>query len=191
MSWIELFVFAVGVSMDAFAVAICLGLSMKKATLRKGMVVGLYFGLFQAIMPLAGYLLGAQFADYITAIDHWIAFVLLAILGGKMIVGSLKKEHEEASREEASLQFSAMLPLAVATSIDALAVGVSFAFLKVEVIPAVFFIGSVTFLLSMLGVKLGHICGAKLKQRAEFSGGGILVLMGLEILLEHMELIPF
>lgn len=209
MSLIELFLIAVGLSMDAFAVSICIGLAMPTATLKKATIVGLYFGVFQAAMPLIGYLLGSRFADHIVSIDHWIAFVLLGLIGGKMIIGSFKHEGcpdrvcpqdacactdrqcpngEPPKREEASLKPAKMLPLAVATSIDALAVGISFAFLKVEVVPAVSFIGIVTLVLSMGAVKIGNVFGAKFKSKAELVGGAILVLMGLKILLEHVSL---
>lgn len=184
MRFPELLLIAVGLSMDAFAVAICSGLTMKRCGLRKALIVGLYFGAFQAAMPIAGYLIGSQFADRITAFDHWIAFVLLALIGGKMIKESFGTE--EASKEEASLQWKDMLPLAVATSIDALAVGVSFAFLKVDIASSAALIGVTTLALSMLGVKIGHVFGAKYKSRAEFAGGVLLVLIGLRILLEHL-----
>lgn len=186
MSLLELFIIAVGLSMDAFAVAICSGLSMRTLSFKKAATVGLYFGVFQAGMPLIGYFLGAQFADKITAFDHWIAFVLLGIIGGKMILDSFSKEEEDANCPEASLKFRDMLPLAIATSIDALAVGVSFAFLKVSIVPAVSFIGIVTLTLSMVGVKIGNLFGVRFKSKAELAGGIILVLMGLKILLEHL-----
>jgi len=200
MNWAELFLIAVGLSMDAFAVALAKGISMPKATLGKASVVGLYFGVFQAGMPLLGYFLGARFADSITAIDHWIAFALLLFIGGKMVLGSFKKEGCE-DREcpptpctdrkcptagKASIAPAAMLPLALATSIDALAVGVSFAFLKVEIVPAVSFIGAVTFLLSAIGVLAGKVFGMRFKSKAELVGGLILVLMGCKILWEHL-----
>jgi len=205
MSLAELFILAVGLSMDAFAVAICAGLTMDKATVKKSVIVGLYFGIFQAGMPLIGYMAATFFADKITAFDHWIAFVLLCCLGVKMIIGSLKKEGcsdrvcpDEAcpdrecpgktkpKKKEASLKPAEMLPLAVATSIDALAVGVSLAFLKVNIVPAVSFIGITTFVLSAIGVKIGNIFGAKFKSKAEFAGGIILILMGVKILIEHL-----
>jgi len=192
MGLVELFLVAVGLSMDAFAVAICLGLTMRTIRLPKMLVVGLYFGLFQAVMPLIGYLVGAQFADKITAFDHWIAFVLLAFIGGRMVKGSFDKDEDcTEQQEEASLGLKAMLPLALATSIDALAVGVSFAFLKIAIVPAVSFIGVITFTLSAVGVKIGGVFGAKYKARAELAGGVILILMGLKILLEHLEILPF
>ena len=190
MSLFELFIIAVGLSMDAFAVAGCKGLSMRRATLKNALIVGLYFGVFQAAMPLIGYFLGVSLADQITAYDHWIAFALLAIIGGKMIYESFHKD-ADGEDEGGEVTFQKMLPLAVATSIDALAVGVSFAFLRVSIFPAVTFIGVVTLTLSMLGVKIGNIFGAKFKSKAELAGGVILILMGTKILLEHLEVIRF
>ncbi len=208
MNLLELFLIAIGLSMDAFAVAICSGLAMPKATLRKSLIVGLYFGIFQAVMPLIGYLLARQFADKIISFDHWIAFALLCFIGGRMLWGSFKKEGcpdrecpgeacpdrgcpggEAPNAKKDSLKPSKMLPLALATSIDALAVGVSFAFLYVEIVPAVLSIGMTTLALSVLGVKIGNIFGAKFKSKAELSGGIILVLIGLKILFEHTGVI--
>ena len=200
MNWAELFLIAVGLSMDAFAVALCKGLSMPKATVGKASIVGLYFGAFQAGMPLLGYFLGARFADSITSFDHWIAFVLLLFIGGKMFLGSFKKEGCEDRAcpavpctdrkcpvaEKASITPTAMLPLALATSIDALAVGVSFAFLKVSIVPAVSFIGIVTLALSAVGVLAGKGLGLRFKSKAELAGGLILILMGCKILWEHL-----
>lgn len=187
MGILELFLLAVGLSMDAFAVAVCKGLALKQVKPAQMALVGLWFGGFQALMPVVGYFVGVQFKDAITAIDHWIAFVLLAIIGGNMIREAFSKEEEEA---DASLSFKKMLPLAVATSIDALAVGVSFAFLDVQIGIAASFIGVVTFLLSAAGVKVGSLFGAKYKQRAELVGGMILVLLGVKILLEHLGFLP-
>lgn len=187
MGILELFLLAVGLSMDAFAVAVCKGLALKQVKPAQMALVGLWFGGFQALMPVVGYFVGVQFKDAITAIDHWIAFVLLAIIGGNMIREAFSKEEEEA---DASLSFKKMLPLAVATSIDALAVGVSFAFLGVQIGIAASFIGVVTFLLSAAGVKVGSLFGAKYKQRAELVGGVILVLLGVKILLEHLGFLP-
>ena len=183
MNLFSLFLIALGLSMDAFAVAICKGLAMQKITIKKALIVGLWFGGFQGLMPAVGYLLGTQFESYITNIDHWIAFVLLFIIGGNMIKEALSKEEEEASE---SLAFKEMLVLALATSIDALAVGVTFAFLKVQIVPAVLFIGCITFVLSSIGVKIGNIFGSRYKAKAEFAGGIILILMGGKILLEHL-----
>lgn len=183
MSLLSLFILAVGLSMDACAVSICKGLAMPKATLKKSMIVGLWFGGFQALMPAIGYLLGSQFEQYIVNIDHWIAFVLLAFIGGNMVKESLSHCPDEA---DDSLAIKDMFLLAVATSIDALAVGVTFAFLQVQIIPAVSFIGVVTFTLSTLGVKVGNIFGCRYKSKAELTGGIILILMGAKILLEHL-----
>ncbi len=190
MHFWELLLIAVGLSMDAFAVSICSGLSMKKASLKSAAIVGLYFGGFQAAMPLVGYLLGAGFADKITAFDHWIAFALLAVIGGKMIIESFKKEDCPCGIEDATvLRPARMLPLAVATSIDALAVGGSFAFLQVNIAPAVSLIGITTLLFSMAGVKIGSVFGLRFKAKAEFAGGVILILMGAKILLEHLGIL--
>lgn len=186
MSLISLFIIAVGLSMDAFAVSICKGLAMQKINLRKAGIVGLWFGGFQALMPFIGYLLGSQFEKYITAIDHWIAFVLLGLIGASMIKEALSKEEECAND---SLDCKTMFLLAVATSIDALAVGVTFAFLQVEIIPAVSFIGIITFTLSVVGVKVGNIFGTRYKSKAELAGGMILVVMGIKILLEHLGIL--
>lgn len=205
MNIFELFIISIGLSMDAFAVSLCLGLTMDEITVKKTLTVASYFGIFQAIMPLAGYLLATRFADKIAAFDHWIAFGLLGFIGIKMIADSFKKEgcadrecpaercsdRECPVKEETSLKPAEMLPLALATSIDALAVGVSFAFLYVNIFPAIVFIGVITFTLSILGVKAGNIFGIKLKSKAELAGGIILVLMGLKILLEHTILAGF
>jgi Predicted membrane protein len=187
MSLTELFILAVGLSMDAFAVAVCKGLSMQKMEWKKAVVIGLYFGGFQGMMPVIGYLLGVQFQDKITAIDHWIAFVLLGLIGANMVKESMDKEAEETND---SVSFQSMSVLALATSIDALAIGVTFAFLNVQIVPAVSFIGVVTFVLSMAGVKIGNVFGCRYKSKAELAGGIILILMGTKILLEHTSLLP-
>ena len=183
MGLIELFLIAVGLSMDAFAVSVCKGLAMPKCTFKKAAIVGLWFGGFQALMPAIGYILGAQFQEAIASIDHWIAFVVLALIGGNMIHEALDNDEEEA---DASLDVKTMFLLAVATSIDALAIGITFAFLKVNIIPAVCFIGIVTFIISFAGVKIGNVFGARYKNKAEIVGGIILILLGLKILLEHL-----
>ncbi|MBQ9136316.1 MAG: manganese efflux pump [Lachnospiraceae bacterium] len=184
MSLPSLFLIAVGLSMDAFAVAVCKGLATPKITLKKAGIVGLWFGFFQALMPTIGYLVGYRFQDSITAFDHWIAFVLLLFIGLNMIKEACSKEEEE---QNASLAFKEMFVLAIATSIDALAVGVTFAFLPdVPIIPAVSFIGVITFVLSALGMKIGNIFGTKYKSKAEFAGGLILILIGSKILIEHL-----
>ena len=186
MSLIELFLIAVGLSMDAFAVSVCKGLSVRKAEPRHSLIVGAYFGGFQALMPALGYVLGRQFESLITSVDHWIAFVLLGIIGGNMIREALKGDAEEM---DDSFTFRTMLPLAIATSIDALAMGVTFAFLQVQIVPAVLFIGVTTFVLSAVGLKVGNVFGAKYKSRAELFGGVVLVLMGVKILLEHLGIL--
>lgn len=183
MNILDLFIMAVGLSMDAFAVSVCKGLSVKKLSAGHMMITGLYFGGFQAGMPLLGYFLGRQFQSLITEIDHWIAFILLALIGMNMIRESLGKEEEEMND---SFSFHEMFPLAIATSIDALAVGVTFAFLQVDIVPAVSFIGIITFMLSAVGVKIGNVFGSRFKSKAEFLGGMVLVLMGIKILLEHL-----
>ena len=183
MGLIELFLIAVGLSMDAFAVSVCKGLAMPKCTFKKAAIVGLWFGGFQALMPAIGYILGAQFQEAIAYIDHWIAFVLIALICGNMIHEALDNDEEEA---DASLDVKTMFLLAVATSIDALAIGITFAFLKVNIIPAVCFIGIVTFIISFAGVKIGNVFGARYKNKAEIVGGIILILLGLKILLEHL-----
>lgn len=184
LSLIELFVIAVGLSMDAFAVSICKGLSVRRAEWKHAACVGLWFGGFQALMPAIGYLLGTSFAAYIQAFDHWIAFALLAFIGGNMIRESFGDEEEEL---DASFSVKTMFTLAVATSIDALATGVTFAVLpEVNIIAAVSFIGMTTCVLSAVGLKIGNVFGAKYKNKAELFGGSVLVLMGLKILLEHL-----
>lgn len=179
----ELFVIALGLSMDAFAVSICKGLSVRRCTVKHMLICGLYFGLFQGIMPLIGYLLGAQFESLVTAIAPYIAFVLLALIGFNMIRES-KGGDEEAIDDDFSVK--AMVPLAIATSIDALVVGMSFAFLRVSIVPAVSFIAATTFVCCVLGVKAGSLFGSRYKSSAEFFGGLVLILMGLKILLEHL-----
>ncbi|MCI8511861.1 MAG: manganese efflux pump [Lachnospiraceae bacterium] len=184
----ELFMIAVGLSMDAFAVSVCKGLSVQKLKPVHALTCGAYFGGFQALMPLIGYLLGSQFKTAVEQLDHWIAFLLLLIIGANMIRESRETEEEKL---DASFGVQAMLPLAIATSIDALAVGVTFAFLKVHIMWAIVFIGSVTFILSALGVKAGNVFGLRYKAKAELAGGLILVLMGTKILLEHLGLMRF
>ena len=185
MTLLELFLIAVGLSMDAFAVSICKGLSVPKVKAKHCLTAGGYFGAFQAGMPLLGFILGVQFQSLIVSIDHWIAFILLGFIGFNMI----KESREEAEEESPDFSFKAMLPLAVATSIDALAVGVTFAFLSVDVGPAVIFIGTITFALSALGVYMGNVVGCRFKSKAEFFGGVVLMAMGLKILMEHLGFI--
>ena len=188
MGFAELLILAVGLSMDAFAVSICKGLSIRGLMPRHALIVGLWFGAFQALMPTIGWLLGASFADMIAVVDHWIAFVLLAFIGGNMIREALGRDEEDCDPSLAPLT---MLVLAVATSIDALAVGVTFAFLRVDILPAVTLIGVCTFVISAAGVKVGNMFGTRYKSKAELFGGVVLVLIGLKILLEHLELLPF
>ena len=188
MGLLELFILAVGLSMDAFAVSVCKGLAMKKITLKSAAIVGAWFGGFQALMPLIGWLLGNQFKSYITAIDHWIAFILLIIIGGNMVKEAFSRGDEDT---DASLGIKIMLLLAIATSIDALAVGVTFAFLSVNIWWAIGFIGCTTFILSAVGVKVGSVFGMKYKSKAELAGGIILILIGTKILLEHLGIISF
>jgi len=189
MGMIELILIAVGLAMDAFAVAICKGLSTQKLQLKHYLIIGLWFGGFQALMPTIGYLLGSTFEQYITDFDHWIAFVLLALIGGNMIKEGISKEEEKA---DASFGVRAMLVLAVATSIDALAIGVTFALLpEVNIAMAVSSIGVITFAVSAVGLKIGNIFGEKYKSKAEIFGGVILILIGLKILLEHLGVISF
>ena len=183
MSIWELFVIAVGLSMDAFAVSVCKGLSAGRVRLGHALTAGIWFGGFQALMPFLGWLLGSRFQSFISSVDHWIAFLLLGLIGLNMVRESRSQEEEEVG---ASFAPKAMLPLAVATSIDALAVGITFAFLAVDILPAVTFIAAVTFLLSALGVKLGSLCGTRDRAKAEALGGGILILLGCKILLEHL-----
>lgn len=185
MSIVELFVIAVGLSMDAFAVSVCKGLSTQRLRAQHCVICGLYFGGFQGLMPLVGWLLGVRFQNAITSVDHWIAFVLLTAIGVNMI----RESRGDAEHLDDSFQPGAMLPLALATSIDALAVGVTFAFLQVDILPAVAFIGVTTFLLSAAGVKIGSVFGAKYRSGAELFGGCVLILMGVKILLEHLGIL--
>ena len=227
MGLLELFILAIGLSMDAFAVSICKGLALPKINLKSAGIVGLWFGAFQALMPLIGYLLGVNFRSYIVSIDHWIAFVLLALIGANMIKEALSDDDEEEESEIRNLKrgpeegtigvcsldscsisptgqvalsradnrikeilgFKTMFLLAVATSIDALAMGVTFAFLNVNIIPAISFIGVVTFTCSAIGVKIGNIFGLKYKSKAEIAGGVILILLGCKILIEHLGIL--
>ncbi len=183
MGVIELLVLALGLSMDAFAVSICKGLSVPKLQAKHCLICGVYFGGFQALMPLIGWALGIRFQSMITNIDHWIAFALLAVIGANMIKESFSKEEE---CPDASFGFKTMLTLAVATSIDALAVGVTFAFLDVSIVPAVLLIGATTFVCSAVGVKIGNVFGNRFQSKAEFLGGLVLIAIGLKILIEHL-----
>jgi putative Mn2+ efflux pump MntP len=188
----EIILIALGLSMDAFAVSISLGLSVKKAGVKEMATAGFYFGLFQAIMPTAGYFAGVSFAEKITGIDHWIAFALLGLIGGKMIKDSFSREEERQELHEPSREnpfgFFKMLPLAIATSIDALAVGITFALFKTSIFRAAALIGTITFLIAFSGVKIGNVFGLKFKAKAEFAGGAVLVLLGIKIVIEHVVL---
>lgn len=186
MGFIDIFLIGVALSMDAFAVSICKGLSVNKVQPKHLLTVGVYFGGFQALMPLVGFLLGFKFERFIVSVDHWIAFVLLALIGGNMIKEALSDDEDE---HDASFSFKTMIPLAVATSIDALAVGISFAFLGVDIVEAAILIGITTFVLSGVGVYVGNIFGAKYKSKAEIVGGVVLILIGLKILFEHLGIL--
>lgn len=193
MSFIELFLIGVGLSMDAFAVAICQGLSMTRIKWGHALTVGLYFGGFQALMPFIGWMLGSQFADRIQQYDHWIAFILLVLIGGNMIREALSGDEEDAAQAETDLRLDhkKLFLMAIATSIDALAIGVTFAFLETAILPAIGIIGCTTFCISVAGVAVGCWFGARYKKRAEITGGAILVLLGIKILLEHLGILAF
>lgn len=190
MGTIELILLSVGLAMDAFAVAICKGLNMRKMNYKNALILALFFGGFQALMPAIGYLLGKQFEKYITSIDHWIAFILLSIIGIQMIAESFKKD-EEKEEDADKLNLKEYFMLAIATSIDALAVGISLAFLSVSLVKSVSFIGIITFVISFFGVFIGNKFGARFKSKAEFAGGAILILIALKILLGHLGVINF
>lgn len=191
--FLELLLIGVGLAMDAFAVSVCKGLAMKKASFKNAAVIGLFFGGFQALMPFIGWLLGTRFEKYIVSFDHWIAFVLLGFIGGKMIAEAVKPDEDEETEEKSgfTLDIKELLVLAVATSIDALAVGITFAFLNYPIGEAVSIIGVTTFVISFAGVYIGNLFGAKYKNKAELAGGIILVLIGVKILLEHLGIINF
>ena len=189
MGLVELFLIAVGLSMDAFAVSICKGLGMKRLNLKQGAVIALFFGGFQALMPVIGWLLGSQLAHIVEPIDHWIAFALLAFIGGKMIWDALHEDDEEESGESETLDLRELFMLAIATSIDALAVGVTLAFLQVNIVFSAAFIGVVTFVLSFAGVAIGHQFGRRWEKPSQIVGGIVLILIGLKILLEHLGIL--
>ena len=191
MGFVELFLIGVGLSMDAFAVSICKGLGMKRLNMKQALVIGLFFGGFQALMPLIGWALGTQLADFITPIDHWIAFILLALIGGKMLLDAFRggDEEEAVDPKDARLDLKELLMLAIATSIDALAVGITFAFLGVNIVWAIAIIGVTTFVLSVVGVAAGHAFGARYEKGATIAGGIVLILIGCKILLEHLGFI--
>ena len=186
MGLFEIFMIGVGLSMDAFAASICKGLNMRRLNIKNMLIIALFFGGFQALMPLAGWILGKQFESYITSVDHWVAFALLAFIGGKMIYDVFHGGEEDCCCQRTDkLDIKEVFALAVATSIDALAVGISFAFLQVEIVKAVSVIGITTFLLSAVGVAVGNMFGSKYEKKAAFAGGVILILIGLKILMEH------
>lgn len=192
MGFVELFLIAVGLSMDAFAVSVCKGLCMKRLDIRRAVVIALFFGVFQMVMPLVGWALGTQFEQYITPIDHWIAFVLLGFIGGKMLWEAFRGKGDETTCEiEEKLDIPELTMLAVATSIDALAVGITFAFLGVDIVPSVILIGATTFVLALVGVAVGHRFGARYEKLANVVGGVVLVLIGTKILLEHLGIVSF
>ena len=187
---IELLLIGVGLSMDAFAVSVCKGLAMRKVNKKQAFIIGLFFGGFQALMPFIGWALGTQFESYITSIDHWIAFILLALIGGKMVIEATKTEEEQEIKQmDPPLDMKEMLLLAIATSIDALAVGITFAFLQYPIVEAMLIIGMTTFVLSIIGVYVGNAFGSRYQKRAEMAGGIILILIGLKILLEHLGIL--
>ncbi|RDB70102.1 manganese efflux pump MntP family protein [Eggerthella sinensis] len=193
MGFVELFLIAVSLSMDAFAVSVCKGLCMKRLDVRQAVVIALFFGGFQALMPLAGWALGTQFEALITPVDHWIAFVLLGIIGSKMLWDAFHEDDPEdlACPTDGKLDLRELVMMAIATSIDALAVGITFAFLRVDIAVSVGLIGITTFVLSIVGVAVGHRFGAKYEKPATIVGGIVLILIGLKILLEHLGLIAF
>ena len=186
MGVVELLLLSIGLAMDAFAVSVCKGISMKKMNWKKAIIIGLYFGGFQALMPTIGYFLGSAFQSLITSIDHWIAFILLGIIGGGMIKESFEDDKENVNDD---VSFKTMIILAIATSIDALAVGITFAFLNVNLILAVSLIGIITFIISVIGTKIGNRFGDKYERKAEIVGGIILIFLGIKILLEHIGII--
>lgn len=192
MSFQEIFLIGVGLSMDAFAVALCKGLNMKKVNYVHTVIIALFFGGFQAVMPLLGWFLGKNFESYIKSMDHWIAFALLVYIGGKMAYEAIKGDDEdETSAKGDKLDLKELTIMAIATSIDALAVGITFAFLQVSIVSSVTIIGITTFVLSIIGVMIGNRFGMKFKSKAEIAGGIILILIGLKILLEHLEILVF
>ena len=192
MSFLELLIMGFALAMDAFAVAICKGLKMHKFNIKQALLVGLFFGGAQALMPLIGWILGNQFESYITSIDHWIAFALLAFIGGKMVIEALKKEDNECEACKNEFKISELAIMAIATSIDALAVGITFAVLaNVNIVHGITVIGVTTFALCVGGTFIGYKFGSALKNKAELAGGIVLILIGLKILLEHLNILVF
>ena len=188
MEIFEIIVIGIGLAMDAFAVSVCKGLSMKKMNWKSAIIIALYFGIFQAGMPIIGYFLGTTFSGFVENVDHWIAFILLAIIGVNMIKDSTDDEIEKRNDK---IDIKTMIILAIATSIDALAIGVTFAFFETNISLAVTVIGIITFILSLIGVKIGNKFGDKFQNKAELTGGIILIIIGLKILLEHIGIIQF
>ena len=186
MGILELILIAIGLGMDAFAVSICKGISMSKMNWKKAIIIGLYFGIFQALMPVIGFTLGKAFENLVTSIDHWIAFELLLIIGIKMIIDAFKEDNVSVND---SVNWKVMIILAIATSIDALAVGITFAFLQVNLLLAVSIIGIITFILCVIGTKIGNNFGNKFENKAEILGGIVLIFIGVKILLEHLNII--
>lgn len=191
--FVTLLLMGVGLSMDAFAVSVCKGLAMRRVNKKQCFVIALFFGGFQALMPLIGWFLGSQFEQYITSIDHWIAFILLGFIGGKMILEAVreKDEKDEVEQMDPPLDLKELFVMAVATSIDALAVGITFAFLDIPILEAILVIGITTFIICVIGVYVGNFFGSRYKRKATFAGGVILVLLGVKILLEHLGILPF
>jgi len=192
MDFLQISLIAIGLSMDAFAVSMCKGLGMKRLNRKHAFIIALFFGGFQALMPLIGWFLGTQFEQYIQSVDHWIAFGLLAYIGGKMLWDAIRGDDcEEAQRAESKLDVKELVVLAIATSIDALAAGITFAVLKTPIVPAVTLIGLITLALCFIGVSVGFRFGSKYEKAAQITGGVVLILIGLKILLEHLELVSF
>ena len=188
MGAIEILLISIGLAMDAFAVSVCKGLAMKKMSWKKAIIIGLYFGIFQAVMPVIGYFLGTTFERFITNVDHWIAFILLVGIGINMVKEAFDKESENKND---NVDVKTMLVLSIATSIDALAIGITFACLKIHIVMPVITIGLITFIISVIGVKIGNRFGNKYEKKAEIIGGVILILLGIKILLEHLGIINF
>lgn len=191
MGIVELFLIGVGLSMDAFAVSICKGLGMSKINWKHTLVIALFFGGFQALMPLIGYVLAYNFAGYVAAVAHWIAFALLAFIGGKMLWDAFHEEDEEVEEDTEKLDLKELFMLAIATSIDALAMGITFAFLGVDIIPAIALIGVTTFVISFGGVAIGNVFGSRYEKSSTIVGGIVLILIGLKVVLEHYGMFPF
>ncbi len=192
MGFVELFLIGVGLSMDAFAVSICKGLGMSRLNMKQAAIIALFFGAFQALMPFIGWAAGSQLADLITPFDHWIAFILLAFVGGKMLWDAFRSEEDENPDEmDTKLDIKELFMLAIATSIDALAVGITFAFLQVSIVPSITIIGCTTFVISFVGVAVGHFFGARFEKPATIIGGVVLILIGVKILLEHLGILAF